>query len=189
MSTLIAERIVEDETPESDSDTNCGYLYVGNSPTNYTDPSGLDPNYPILQPGNYGPIYLHDPRTPIPYPVLPPLPTPHPVGPTTQGPTKAGGFGNRFGLGDDFWGWYHRQYKQPGDPDVGTYQEVKQIYDEWVRQGRPDSEGHRTDKPNNDNTTECVQDVGIGLTAGSIIYIIISEGSRLFLPRNLVPVP
>jgi hypothetical protein len=28
-----------------------------------------------------------------------------------------------------------------------------------------------------------------GITWGTVIYIIISEGSRLFPPRNLVPIP
>jgi len=45
----------------------------------------------------------------------------------------------RFGLPDEFWQWYHRQVKQPGDSDI-TRPEVLPIYQEWLRLGKPGSE-------------------------------------------------
>lgn len=47
------------------------------------------------------------------------------------------------GLPKQFWDWYHRQVKQPGDPDL-TRPEAEEYKQEWERQGKPDGEGHRT---------------------------------------------
>jgi RHS repeat-associated protein len=55
----------------------------------------------------------------------------------------------RFGLPDRFWDWYHRQVKQPGDPDINSRPEADEWFEEWKRQGEPDGEGsrRRDDKP------------------------------------------
>ena len=50
----------------------------------------------------------------------------------------------RFGIPKDFWRWYHRQYKSPGDPDIGR-EGAERLFEEWQSQGRPDDEGHRTE--------------------------------------------
>jgi hypothetical protein len=44
-----------------------------------------------------------------------------------------------FGLPKAFWNWYHRQEKQPGDPDIDI-KEVRPIFEEWIRLGRPGPE-------------------------------------------------
>jgi RHS repeat-associated protein len=52
-----------------------------------------------------------------------------------------------FGLPKDFWRWYHRQVKQPGDPDL-TKEEADELYREWRDEGSPppDSKGkHKCD--------------------------------------------
>jgi RHS repeat-associated protein len=36
----------------------------------------------------------------------------------------------------DFQRWYHREYKQPGDPDA-TVEELKELFEEWESMGRP----------------------------------------------------
>lgn len=41
-----------------------------------------------------------------------------------------------FGLPRPFWRWYHRYYKQPGDPDL-TFGEACDIYDQWCQAGCP----------------------------------------------------
>jgi len=42
-----------------------------------------------------------------------------------------------YGLPPQFWNWYHRFHKPKGAGD-GTKEEIKEAYDEWVREGRPD---------------------------------------------------
>jgi RHS repeat-associated protein len=41
-----------------------------------------------------------------------------------------------FGLPQDFWKWYHRKAKRPGDPDL-TKEEAEDEYKEWCDQGKP----------------------------------------------------
>ena len=48
-----------------------------------------------------------------------------------------------FGLPKDFWNWYHRQWKRPGDPDIQSLQEAQEPYQEWCRQGRPGPDNNR----------------------------------------------
>ena len=52
-----------------------------------------------------------------------------------------------FGLPKDFWNWYHRQEKSPGDRDL-TNQEAKELFEEWKSQGKPgpDMKGKRRPK-------------------------------------------
>jgi RHS repeat-associated protein len=50
-----------------------------------------------------------------------------------------------YGLPSDFWNWYHRQIKQPGDPDLDKDQ-ANWWYNQWQQEGQPDPEGHRTRK-------------------------------------------
>jgi RHS repeat-associated protein len=106
-----------------------------------------------------------------------------------------------FGFNDrDFQWWFHNCYKQKGDPDVGSREEMAEAYAEYVATGSPPRGKCSNDKPkcppetapapapdptdnNNDNTAQAV-------SAAAILYWVISEGSRiLFPPRNLVPVP
>lgn len=54
-----------------------------------------------------------------------------------------------FGLSKRFWKWYHRQVKEPGDPDL-TRDEALDLHDEWEELGEPDPEGKPT-KPNPDS--------------------------------------
>ena len=62
-----------------------------------------------------------------------------------------------YGLPSDFWKWYHRQEKRPGDPDINQDQ-ARDLYDEWKRKGKPDPDGHRTEPENdtaNGNANYC----------------------------------
>ncbi len=52
-----------------------------------------------------------------------------------------------YGLPKDFWNWYHRQMKEPGDPDLDR-EEAEDWYDYWKNNGKPDPEGHKTEDPN-----------------------------------------
>lgn len=71
----------------------------------------------------------------------------------------------------------------PGQPDPN----LAEPYQDWIDLGKPRS----FTMPNYDwnsirNQVSTVTGLtGIGLT----IYLIISEGSRLFPPRNLIPIP
>ena len=62
-----------------------------------------------------------------------------------------------------FWTWYHKHYKEPGDPDVPDYKTAKQLYDDWVRDGKPNAEGHRTEEPDDGSvkTVVIVVDVAV----------------------------
>jgi RHS repeat-associated protein len=52
----------------------------------------------------------------------------------------------RYGLPREFWRWFHRHWKTPGGPDAGK-EEVMDAYETWKREGRPNAEGHRSEKP------------------------------------------
>ena len=56
------------------------------------------------------------------------------------------GYGNRYGLPEAFWNWYHRQYKCKGDSDIDK-DGAKELYDEWLEEGKPNPEGSRTVPP------------------------------------------
>ncbi len=45
---------------------------------------------------------------------------------------------------EDFRRWYHKYYKQPGDPDA-TPEELEEIYKDWVEQGRPQVDFRKTE--------------------------------------------
>ena len=63
----------------------------------------------------------------------------------------------RFGLGRDFWRWYHRQRKQPGDPDLEERGEAMPFYEEWEELGKPDPEGKRT-LPEDESSDDCQEE-------------------------------
>ncbi len=56
-----------------------------------------------------------------------------------------------YGLPAEFWSWYHRKGKKPGDPDIGSRQDALKWYQTWIAEGKPDAEGHRTVKSSNSN--------------------------------------
>src|SRR6185295_11818630 len=41
-----------------------------------------------------------------------------------------------YGYPKDFWNWYHQHYKEPGYGD-GDKDSIREAYEEWVREGRP----------------------------------------------------
>lgn len=45
-------------------------------------------------------------------------------------------FDKLFGLPKQFWNWYHRQVKRPGDPDL-TKEEARDLHKEWENLGKP----------------------------------------------------
>jgi RHS repeat-associated protein len=51
-------------------------------------------------------------------------------------PTGESKYDKFFGLPKKFWGWYHKNIKQPGDPDL-VREEAEYWFKEWDRQGRP----------------------------------------------------
>jgi hypothetical protein len=66
--------------------------------------------------------------------------------------------GNYFGINDrEFWRWWDKLGKklEPGRPDLGSREEALEKYEEWVEEGKPDSEGHRTEPPS-DGIEKCV---------------------------------
>jgi len=104
------------------------------------------------------------------------------------------GYNNR-----EFQRWFHRCWKQPGDPDA-TKEEIAEAYGEWVSRGSPTGgrcwnerrskqpcpqNKHPTEKPNTDGLKKAATWAAVG----TVLYWVISEGSRLFPPRNLIPVP
>ena len=132
------------------------YWYTDNNPLNATDPSGqsstLDWRWdsgPII-PASDGLSYANaasgiygarPPSNPSLYEPESPVPAQ-----AKRDGAQSAGMGNYFGLSRDFWNWYHKQYKGPGDPDIDK-PTARQLYDEWQTNGRPDGEGHRTVEP------------------------------------------
>jgi RHS repeat-associated protein len=106
------------------------------------------------------------------------------------------GFNNR-----DFQWWFHNCYKQKGDPDVASKEDMAGAYAEYLAAGSPPRGKCSNNKPkscpvpeptpapapdpSDDNTGNAAKSI----SALTILYWILSEGSRLFPPRNLVPVP
>jgi RHS repeat-associated protein len=106
------------------------------------------------------------------------------------------GFNNR-----DFQWWFHNCYKQKGDPDVASKEDMADAYAEYLAAGSPPRGKCSNNKPkscpvpeptpapapdpSDDNTGNAAKSI----SALTILYWILSEGSRLFPPRNLVPVP
>ena len=91
------------------------------------------------------------------------------------------GFGNRFGIPESFWNWYHRQYKCKGDPDIGR-EEAEDLYKEWVKEGKPNPEGSKTVPGEEENEEEetypsedgltIQQKVAVGAGAAGVGYLI-----------------
>jgi hypothetical protein len=79
-----------------------------------------------------------------------------------------------------------------GGGDAG-HQRRYQEESKWLRKleerkgqlEREDAERQRRNK----NTAKAVGTIGVGVGIGTILYWTISELSRLFPPRNLVPIP
>ena len=53
-------------------------------------------------------------------------------------------FDKTFGLPKDFWNWYHRRVKKPGDLDL-TKDEARELCEEWKNSGKPgpDNKGNK----------------------------------------------
>ena len=68
-----------------------------------------------------------------------------PVGAVDPSGEKKGdkwyGYNNRI-----FQDWAHREGKLDGQPDF-TKDELKELYEDWQDSGKPDGEGHKTEKP------------------------------------------
>jgi RHS repeat-associated protein len=83
----------------------------------------------------------------------------------------------RFGLPKDFWRWYHRQVKDPGDPDVGK-DDADALYETWKASGEPDADGHRTkDEDKDEENDRCAanEDHSQGkrtLSAGEVVELV-----------------
>ena len=101
----------------------------------------------------------------------------------------------------DFRRWYHRQVKESGDPDIGSKEEADALYDEWVEEGKPDAEGHRTEPEGgsapegeckiNDEEPDGLWDallIGVGAGAGAAL-IGGQLGPQVAAPEEIVTVP
>ncbi len=53
-------------------------------------------------------------------------------------------FDKLFGLPKQFWNWYHKKVKRPGDPDL-TKEEARELHEEWKDLGKPkpDNKGNQ----------------------------------------------
>jgi len=99
----------------------------------------------------------------------------------------------------EFLRWFHKYYKEKGDPDR-TRQELEEIYEEWINLGRPNA-SFSLNRELRDNVRVVpqsiinpalnpnIKNVATAVGVGTVLYWIISEASRLFPPRNLVPIP
>ena len=54
-------------------------------------------------------------------------------------------FDKTFGLPKDFWNWYHRKVKKPGDPDLEK-EEAKQLCEDWKQNGKPSPDNKKSYK-------------------------------------------
>jgi RHS repeat-associated protein len=106
------------------------------------------------------------------------------------------GFNNR-----DFQWWFHNCYKQKGDPDVSSREDMADAYAEYLAAGSPPRGKCSNNQPKScpvqqpaptpapDPADDDKGNTAKSISARAILYWVISEGSRLFPPRNLVPVP
>ena len=139
------------------------YAYADDSPTNVSDPMGLDPcdcnPGPSRGPNPTGPIGTSgwygigvgpggaqlDRVAPIPningFDIQ--------QGRQTNGGLLiAGGRDKWYGYQNKtFQKWYHRHWKEPGAADASK-KELDEAHKYWSENGQPDAEGHRTDQPN-----------------------------------------
>lgn len=184
----VGKFLSEDPIGFSSSDVNI-QRYVGNNPANFTDPTGLDGigAFSFCR----GENYLYATAKPVP-PSIPGAPNISPgPGWTWKGVLPEGG---------PFGAWVHPDFGSlHWDPtphgDIGPHWDW---VDKWGNKWRfePETGKWFGDKDNNDNKPTpdfppgTLQTVGGAIGVGIIIYVIISEGSRLVCPpRNLIPVP
>jgi RHS repeat-associated protein len=86
--------------------------------------------------------------------------------------------GHDHGEGDPHahdWDWSKDPPRQPGRP--------------LTPEEREKENARNQDKPKPSERADQAKTAAAGVTVGVIIYWIVSEGSRLFLPRNLIPIP
>jgi RHS repeat-associated protein len=197
------------------------YRYVGNSPANAMDPSGLwQSNTNVFwQPTNTfspgasgnGFVATEGGETREPIAVLPVLsygggggsltvsnnggpsgaPDPN-LGASTCSTNASSlskaGIGNYFGINDrNFWRWWDRfgKKEEPGRPDLQSRDEALKEYEDWVKRGRPDSEGHRTEPPAGEFPPEALC-VGVGAWAAVGAWVIANAWWEV--PVALAPV-
>ncbi|MCB8818802.1 RHS repeat-associated core domain-containing protein [Desulfosporosinus shakirovi] len=106
---------------------------------------------------------------------------------------------------DQYDDWYERNVKERGRSSDAKKREARQIDDAWgkerasregkarelhdLKQGGRNDDNQSFNDLKNGNFRDKVSEI-TGLTGGALtIYLILSEGSRVFPPRNLVPVP
>jgi hypothetical protein len=91
----------------------------------------------------------------------------------------------------DFQWWFHNCYKQKGDPDVSSRDEMAEPYAEYLAASSPPRGKCSNNKPQscpNPATAPApapeapTDDTAMSVSALAILYWIISEGSRLFPP-------
>jgi hypothetical protein len=92
-----------------------------------------------------------------------------------------------YGCPPEFGRWYHRNYKERGQPDASK-EEAEEAYQEWKARGKPgpDKKGKNKDKdkkeePNNNESSMCIVDfwvtnapkiVGGAIVVGGAVMII-----------------
>jgi len=60
----------------------------------------------------------------------------------------------KYGYPDPFWHWYHRQQKKAGSPPNASRKEAAEEYEEWLRRGKPDAEGHATEDTGDEDSDD-----------------------------------
>jgi RHS repeat-associated protein len=82
----------------------------------------------------------------------------------------------KYGFPDDFWNWYHHEWKLPGDRDA-TKEEAQEAYEQWKAEGKPrprkDDKNKQKDKKE-DSSQQINPDAVIGWTliiAGGAIVV------------------
>lgn len=91
----------------------------------------------------------------------------------------------------EFQNWYHKEIKPSVHPGRNaTKEELQEGYQDWLDQGKPAAKIVEIKLPSHDRGIRAKISNITGLTGTALtIYLIISEGSRLFPPRNLIPIP
>lgn len=97
-----------------------------------------------------------------------------------------------FGLPKEFWKWYHRQVKRPGDPDL-TKEEALEEYEEWKKQGKPGPEGSKEkskskeEKSDTQSQFQAPDPNGIWvIIGGTVIYVLWNSKGCAFGPGGCV---
>jgi RHS repeat-associated protein len=68
-----------------------------------------------------------------------------------------------YGYPDDFWNWYHENWKYTGDRDA-TKDEAEEAYEEWQRQGEPKPKKDKDKRRDNENSQSSSWD-GSGISS------------------------